>query len=349
MDIRLKLESEKLVRSWMQHDSAWLRDYLVQQVEDPRINLQSIFSRHFLIKTIFQDDFADLMQQEYRFSACVNWLRKLVGTELNEQNDLQAIASALDKGADNAEGLILPAFLLHTFKSLPAKLERQTIPNYIDSFLSNTQILEGMPVLGETVINTFQTLWARELSLARPNQSVPGVDPPKVFEPACGSANDYRYLHAYGIAQHLEYKGIDLCEKNVMNARELFPNVRFELGNVFEIIAGNQTYDFSFVHDLFEHLSIEGIAAAVREICRVTRVGICANFFNMDEIPEHQIQPSEDYYWNKLSLSLIKEAFASHGFNAQVVHIETFLRQQIGCFETHNPNAYTLFLWRVSH
>jgi hypothetical protein len=30
------------------------------------------------------------------------------------------------------------------------------------------------------------------------------------------------------------------------------------------------------------------------------------------------------------------------------VHIETFLRQQVGFAQTHNPNAYTLFLRRTS-
>src|SRR5262249_28346975 len=43
----LKQETESLARSWARHESAWLRDYLVAGVEDPRINLQSILSRHF--------------------------------------------------------------------------------------------------------------------------------------------------------------------------------------------------------------------------------------------------------------------------------------------------------------
>ena len=49
----LKLESEKLARSWMQHEPAKLRDYLVAGIEDPRINLQSILSRHFLVRSVF--------------------------------------------------------------------------------------------------------------------------------------------------------------------------------------------------------------------------------------------------------------------------------------------------------
>ena len=44
-----KLETERLKKSWMRYDRATLRDYLVQDVEDPRINVQSILTRHFLI------------------------------------------------------------------------------------------------------------------------------------------------------------------------------------------------------------------------------------------------------------------------------------------------------------
>ena len=44
----LQEESDKLARSWMQHDAGMLRDYLVAGVEDPRLNVQSVLSRHFL-------------------------------------------------------------------------------------------------------------------------------------------------------------------------------------------------------------------------------------------------------------------------------------------------------------
>ena len=79
-------------------------------------------------------------------------------------------------------------------------------------------------------------------------------------------------------------------------------------------------------------------------MCRVTRQGICVGFFNMDEIRDHQVQPVDDYHWNLLSMGRMKELFAECGFAARVVHIGTFLRKQIGCEQTHNPNAYTFLL-----
>jgi len=39
---------------------------------------------------------------------------------------------------------------------------------------------------------------------------------------------------------------------------------------------------------------------------------------------------------------------ASQGFLAQVIHIGTYLRETMGCDQTHNPNAYTFLLSRGS-
>jgi hypothetical protein len=168
---------------------------------------------------------------------------------------------------------------------------------------------------------------------------------PSVIEPACGSANDYRFLDAYGIARLVCYTGFDLCEKNIVNARALFPGVTFDVGNVFEIAAVDKAFDLCLVHDLFEHLSMAGLEASVKEVCRVTRRGICVGFFNMDETQDHQVEPVDEYHWNRLSMARMKELFAAQGFDAQVVHIGTFLRQHVGCDYTHNPNAYTFLLF----
>jgi len=83
MDPFLQLETEKLTRSWTRHDRSMLRDYLVSGVEDPRINLQSIFSRHFLLYGLKLERYALLMEHEYRFSAVLNWLLN-IATQIND-------------------------------------------------------------------------------------------------------------------------------------------------------------------------------------------------------------------------------------------------------------------------
>jgi SAM-dependent methyltransferase len=243
----------------------------------------------------------------------------------------------LKLGADNAEGLEIPAIVRRQFRSLPRDGATHSIPNYIASWLE--QRLQGASPEQAPTLDTFTLLWSQTLAacpLPRPL--------PSVLEPACGSANDYRFLQACGIARLIDYAGVDLCPANIENARTMFPGASFDVGNVFELPAADRADDLCFVHDLFEHLSPAGIETAIAEICRVTCAGLCLNFFNMDEIPTHRIEPFEEYHWNLLSLETIRDAFRRHGFEGQAIHIGTWLRAEIGCPQTHNPNAYTMIL-----
>ena len=341
----LQEESDKLARSWMQHDAGMLRDYLVAGVEDPRVNLQSILSRHFLARALTGDRFSALMEAEYRFAAVMNWLTGLAG-RLHDPEELELVLYALGRGADNVEGVEIPSFIVETFAALPAAAGSLTIPNYVESFLSGTRMLSGKARPDELSFNTFRDLWNQALAAEAPPHKPSTLNSQllSVLEPACGSANDYRFLDAYGLARLVNYTGFDLCAKNIENARALFPRASFAVGNVFEIAAPDKAYDLCLVHDLFEHLSLEGMQAAVKEVCRVTRQGLCIGFFNMNEIRDHQVRPVDDYHWNLMSMARTRELFAACGFAAQVVHIGTFLRQHIGCEQTHNPNAYTFLL-----
>jgi SAM-dependent methyltransferase len=338
MNEALQRESEKLARSWMQHESACLRDYLVAGVEDPRLNLQSVLSRHFLLRSLFGGRFSALREAEYRFAATMNWLRGAVGQKAGAAPS-KAVLEALRRGALSAGGIRIPQIVVQTFARLPMQADGVTLPNFLERALSAPEAVGGPANAGEAGLNTFCELWSEALA----GERAAGVS---VLEPGCGSANDYRFLHRYGIARFLDYTGFDLCPKNIENARALFPNVRFESGNAFEIAAADRAWDLCIVHDLFEHLSMEGLGKAVSEVCRVTRRGLCVGFFQMDEILEHVVRPVDDYHWNLLSMARMRELFASHGFAAQVLHIGTFLREHIGGGYNHNPNAYTFLLHR---
>ena len=350
----LQLESERLAQAWMQYEGPMLRDYLIRGVEDPRINLQSILSRHFLIEAIVGKASSlsaivpELMTEEYRFSAVMNWL--LLAVRSDDPEDLEVILYALRHGADNAEGVPIPQFVLQSFSRLPITIGDLVVPNYIQTALDSERRSPTRPVDDNSpsmpgqrpalrCLDTFQMLWRAALS-----QISPGSSQLKVFEPACGSANDYRFLDAYRMAPFLDYTGYDLCAKNIENARLMFPEISFAATNVFEISRSDKYFDFCFVHDLFEHLSLEGLEAAIHEICRLTRRGLCIGFFNMAEIADHIVRPVDLYHCNTLSMARIKESFARHGFTAQVIHIGSFLGQKIGCDLTHNPNAYTFVL-----
>jgi SAM-dependent methyltransferase len=338
----LKAETEKLTRMWMRHDADWLGEYLVSGVEDPRLNMQSILTRHVLIGALFGEMFSELKREELRFGAVMNWICRVPGINQNPE-EAGIILDALRRGSDNAEGLSIPRFLLQTFAALPASFENFSTPNYMEAYLKANEGRENQQSSeAQGALDSFALLWNRALSKV--------VSPRRlsVLEPACGSANEYRFLNRYGLTPFLEYRGFDLCEKNVANARALEPGAEFTVGNVFEITAPDRAYDWCIVHDLFEHLSLEGMQVAIGEVCRVSREGICVGFFQMDEIPEPRVRPLSEYYCNRLSREQTARAFAEHGFDAQTFHIETFLRAELGWGDTHNPFAHTFLLRRSS-
>lgn len=342
MTPRLEQESENLLRSWMRHDAEMLLTYLVTDVEHPALNLQSVLSRHFLFRFLTAGRFDALMEAECRFAVAMNWMATSL-RKAPHPDDLALILYALQRGVSDAEGIEIPHFVGRIFAGLPAIVSGLAVPNYLEAFLADRRTRETEPGLGSSSLQTFFHLWRAALATGFEGAAYPRLS---LVEPACGSANDYRALDACGLAPLVDYTGFDLCPRNVGNARGLFPGVRFELGNVFEIAAGDQAFDLCLVHDLFEHLSVEGLQAAVNEICRVTRRGGCIGFFNMDEIPDHEVQPVESYHWNRLSMARVRSLFVERGFLARVIHIGTFLREEFGCDQTHNPNAYTFYLSR---
>ena len=146
----------------MRHDAGMLRDYLVAGVEDPRLNLQSVLSRHFILFTLTGERFSALMDQEYRFAVAMDWLTTLAG-RLRDAEELEMVLYALRRGAENVEGIEIPAFLGQTFAALPAAAGSLTVPNYIESFLSGTQLVSGQARLHEPSLNTFRDFWNQAL------------------------------------------------------------------------------------------------------------------------------------------------------------------------------------------
>ena len=328
---RLKVETERLAKSWMRHGRDTLRNYLVQDVEDPRINVQSVLTRHFLIERLFGRRLEALMAQELRFALVINWLLGLLKKPVRA-GQLQAVLHALLAREELAEGLQIPTYVSETFASL-------ALPNYICDLLNWGPVETTDAPIPEYLMSTFETIWHELLAGEKPRRI-------SVLEPACGSANDYRFLETFGIARLLDYTGFDLCEKNVHNARRMFPAVRFKVGNALEIEAEDGAFDCCFVHDLFEHLSIEALEVAIAETCRVTRKGICVGFFNMHKGDEHLVRAVGDYHWNTLSTTATEAIFERHGFVTAVIHIDTFLRSKFGCGDTHNKGACTFIMTR---
>jgi ubiquinone/menaquinone biosynthesis C-methylase UbiE len=183
-----------------------------------------------------------------------------------------------------------------------------------------------------------------ELFAARWREAL-ATPPPKrlaVIEAACGSANDYRAFAAYGLGAHLDYTGFDLTEANVVNAKEMFPDVDFRRGDVQDIAAADRSYDWAMASDLLEHLSPQAFNRAIDEFCRVSRQGVVIIFFLMKDAPEHKVTPRRSYHVNELSMQRIRDRFVEHGLTTEFVHSSSMLAERFGFEDYYNANAWSL-------
>lgn len=65
-------ESRRLQASWSKHHAEGLDEYLVTGYQNPRINTQSILTRHFLVRALFGWGLDALMRKELEFSVAAN-------------------------------------------------------------------------------------------------------------------------------------------------------------------------------------------------------------------------------------------------------------------------------------
>ena len=72
-----------LLKRWWNRAPAHMLDaYLVSGYQNPRINVQSILQRHFLLRRLFGDEFDALMGQELRFAVELNEILRTRAEEL---------------------------------------------------------------------------------------------------------------------------------------------------------------------------------------------------------------------------------------------------------------------------
>jgi ubiquinone/menaquinone biosynthesis C-methylase UbiE len=290
---KLRDEQAALRRTWARHSADSLEDYLVSGYQNPRINAQSILTRHLLIRQLFGDqEFAPLMADELRFCAETNEALRVRAKELGVP-----MGSYLDVEKRAAVALVCEAIA-----------DRE---------------------------DTFERRWRETLA----GRTAP---PLKVLEFACGSANDYRSLAAYGIAPLLDYTGVDLNEANIANARKRFPGVAFQIGSVLDLPFEDASFDYVLAFDIFEHLSLEAMERAMSEAVRLAGKGVVLAFFIMVDAPEHNERPRNSYHWNELSVHKIEQRLRTDFTDVQVTYLPAFMKEGHGLHPYYNKKAYTI-------
>lgn len=321
---KLETESAKLKWAWDRHSSNFLDEYLVRNHEDPRVNIQSILTRSFVIDTLWPNQFDDLISDELRFGAIMCWFVK----ELGEGKNRYCILDSISRSDP-----VLPKFITETYEWLESK--KCSIINYISAALSSDDPDHPEILLNQHALGTFEYIWSSLLH----NRNAKRVS---LTEFGPGSANDYRYFDSFGIARFIDYHGIDISKKNVLNARRRCPNTFFSVGSIFNSGLPDDSVDYILAHDLFEHFSPQGLEVSLSEVMRICKKEAWLNFFNATYAEEHFFEPYDDYYWNKLSIKRLIESLHEVSSTVEVIVIQDMLNTKYNYGSFYNPQAVTI-------
>lgn len=320
----LKKESDNLQRSWDRHSAETLDEYLVINHEDPRINLQSILTRSFIIDSLWPNQYNDLISEELRFGTVLCWLIE----KLNNDEERYSLLNTLSEPDST-----VPQFIRETYEWLTA--HDCPVSDYISDALCSTNPDHPEILLNEGALGTFQHIWSSLLS----HHDAKCLS---MIEFGPGSANDYRFLDSFGLARFVNYRGIDISRRNVENARRRYPSELFSFGNIFESGLPDDCTDYVLVHDLFEHFSPKGLEVSMAEVMRICKKEAWLNFFNAADCEEHEIEPVDEYFWNRLSIKAIVESLRKRASTVEVLVIQDILNTKFNYGQFYNPEAVTI-------
>ncbi len=320
-------ENAGLMWSWDRYPCEHLDAYLVADVEDPRINCQSILSRALIADSLWPDEFTDLIDAELRFGAVLSWLI----VQLHGGLGRHELWDSINRDKDHS----CSQFVSETYQWLQS--DQCPITDYISAALDRGEPDKPEQLLSERVLNTFSDLWKMTLCGRYTNKV-------NILEPACGSANDYRFIEKSGLAEYIIYTGIDISSKNIANAKRRYPDADFRAVSVLDSGFEDESFDIILVHDLFEHLSPEALDRALAEVMRLTRSQAWLHFFNVKKCRDHIIRPVEQYHWNTLSLERLQHQLTVRGGHVETLSMPAFLAKKFGNYMYHNANAVTLLV-----
>ncbi len=296
----LSPEAQALAAHWGRYGRRELDHYLVQDVEHPGVNPQSILVRALLAQRLCARTPEALIDREliHAAFACHALRARSEGGWRSVLRCWQGLDMAMDPS--------VPEFLRPEFLG--------PVREWLDLDRLARDLERAAHAGFEKFRTPFEAVWRERLRRRRPAKQRL-----RVLEVGGGSANDFRFWVRYGFAAHLEYVGMDLCAENTANAVARHPGVRFVTADACALPEADASHDVVVAFDLLEHLSAEGLERALREMERVSREEVWIACFNASAADAHVIQPVDDYHWNQLSVPALCRHLESAGFQCELV------------------------------
>jgi len=312
-------EGRRLGQHWDRISPSELDRYLIQDLEHPSYNAQSVLIRSFIIDRLFPAEATSIIEAELYYSACASFALAEM-----RSGRFALLYNAIKHGSPGYE---LPPFLQNE--------ARDRFDKHFDVLRLFDDLAICLSVGFDHFTSPFELAWKSFLSERDFRRC-------HLIEFGCGSANDYRIWAASGISSLLNYTGIDVSSANITNARNRFHEENFIVGDVCSIDADDESFDVTVAFDVYEHLSPTALTLALGESLRVSRDECWMSFFNADSRPDHVFREVADYHWNLLSIELIADEVRASGFDVEIYSVPNILESRFDGYRHYNREAHIL-------
>lgn len=113
-----------------------------------------------------------------------------------------------------------------------------------------------------------------------------------VLDIGCGGGIQYAAIR--DVFPDVKYTGVDITPKMLKSAQELFPGVKFELGNAANLSYSDEEFDVSIVRHVFEHHPLNNGRKILHEALRVAKNAALFLFFVEPQEMEQDIIEQEE-------------------------------------------------------
>ena len=141
-----------------------------------------------------------------------------------------------------------------------------------------------------------------------------------VLDFGCGPGEDYPFMSG---ELGLTYKGVDVTDEMLADARAQFPDIDVDTDDIFESKQGDQEHPFVVNSAVLPHLPREMIPQAISELWRITGKVLVIRLFGVDHRPEEKsfVNP-KGFILNWLKQDTWMEMLLTVGPVKHIVHRE---------------------------
>src|SRR3989338_593974 len=142
-----------------------------------------------------------------------------------------------------------------------------------------------------------------------------------ILDAGCGVGYYFNSFSKSGLYYFIDYTGIDIVEKNITESQRLYPDARFEHGNILKLPFPSANFDVVLASLVLEYIPLKNLITAFEELLRVARKTLVINFLLEKDIPNHIETQISGYCRNTLSRDKLKKFFLTRNCAVSITDV----------------------------